>query len=243
MKNLSYLGTDPLKFWSASFSRKMYNSKFNVTNYSSHWCSCSQGHSSIPSPATHYRFLSPLASSSSGPGSLPSGWPRFSSLKNLSSWLSYSFQSMTAIIIHLPLQLVMGLPRDAPEDLLSVKRSSLSPWCNNNLTFFSLPGSTAPERMEMPFLACWSLGIRSPKCLGSSHSFKFNEIFLSVLLVKVFLFLVTESLDSQSPGIEGVKSLGRSLGEMVSVMCSLLFFLHLKWVLWNDVMSCGILCY
>lgn len=36
MKNLSYLGTDLLKFWSASFPRKMYNSKFNVTNYSSH---------------------------------------------------------------------------------------------------------------------------------------------------------------------------------------------------------------
>lgn len=53
---------------------------------------------SIPSSATHYIFLSPLASSSAGPGSLPGGWLRFLSWKDLSSWLSYSSQAILLLL-------------------------------------------------------------------------------------------------------------------------------------------------
>lgn len=55
-------------------------------------------HSSILSSTTHYIFLSPLASSSAGLGGLPGGWLRFLSLKDLSSWVSYSSQAILLLL-------------------------------------------------------------------------------------------------------------------------------------------------
>lgn len=60
------------------------------------------------------------------------------------------FPSMTTALVHLPLQLVRGLPRDAPEVFLSSKHSLL---CPHYVTTAQTESDSSAE-MVMHFFAC-----------------------------------------------------------------------------------------